>query len=231
MIPPLDSLRDVTTLSVLLRLTLAFLCGSAIGIERSYKNRPAGFRTHMLVCVGAAIAALTGQYLYLVMHMPTDISRLGAQVVSGLGFIGGGTIIVTRDHTVKGLTTAAGLWAAGVIGLAAGSGFFEGAVLATALIIIIETCFAGLSKQLRSNPELRWVVHYHAKGALDQVMRYCKDRRLAITNLQITGASDGAQSAYSAVITMRPNAAVKPQLLLEHVRAMEGIISVDDLAP
>ena len=224
-----DSLRDVNNLSVLIRLLMAFLCGSAIGLERSYKNRPAGFRTHMLVCVGAAVAALTGQYLYLVMHLPTDISRLGAQVVSGLGFIGGGTIIVTNKHTVKGLTTAAGLWAAGVIGLAVGSGFYEGGVLATVFVILTETCFSGLSQRARSSPEVKWVIHYHKKGILDQIMRYCKDNRLAITNLQITGASDDGQSTYSAVITLHPHDGRDPEVLLTHVQAMEGVISVNQL--
>lgn len=229
MIPMFDSLRDVTNLAVLVRLVLAFVCGSAIGLERSYKNRPAGFRTHMLVCVGAAVASLTGQYLYLVMLLPTDISRLGAQVVSGLGFIGGGTIIVTHKHTVKGLTTAAGLWASGVIGLAVGAGFYEGGILATILVVVTESCFAGLSKKVRSTPELRWVVHYSDKRALDQVMRYCKNQKLSITNLQITGSSVGDQSAYSALITLHSYDAPQPGVLLKHVTEMDGIISANQL--
>lgn len=229
MIALFDSLRDVTALSVPLRLVLAFLCGTAIGIERSYKNRPAGFRTHMLVCVGAAVASLTGQYLYLVMHLPTDISRLGAQVVSGLGFIGGGTIIVTKDHTVKGLTTAAGLWASGIIGLAVGAGFYEGAILATAMVLITETGFAKLSRHIRVSTELRMLVNYSDKRALDMVLRYCKDHSLAISNLQITGTSDGDHSAYSAVVSLRTQDNVKTEGLLTHVQAMEGIISADKL--
>ena len=229
MLPIFDGLRDVTNLSVLVRLLLSFLCGTAIGIEHSYKNRPAGFRTHMLVCVGAAVAALTGQYLYLVLHLPTDISRLGAQVVSGLGFIGGGTIIVTRQHTVKGLTTAAGLWASGVIGLAVGSGFYEGGLLATVMVLLIETVFALLGRRIPVAPEVRWVIHYHQKSALDQVMRYCKDQKLAVTNLQITGSCEGDHSVYTAFITLRANHNKNPETLLSHVRTMEGMLSVDTI--
>ena len=109
MLSVFDGLRSVTTLSVFVRLACAFICGGIIGIERSYKRRPAGFRTHILICIGAAITTLTSQYLYLNMHYFTDMARLGAQVVAGIGFIGAGTIIVTKRQNVKGLTTAAGL--------------------------------------------------------------------------------------------------------------------------
>ena len=90
---------------------LAVVCGGLIGLEREYKRRPAGFRTHILICLGAAMTTLTSQFLYLNLHYYTDMARLGAQVVAGIGFIGAGAIIVTRRRRVKGLTTAAGLWA------------------------------------------------------------------------------------------------------------------------
>ena len=115
MLSVFDGLRDVTTLSVFVRLACALICGGIIGIERSYKRRPAGFRTHILICIGAAITTLTSQYLYLNMHYFTDMARLGAQVVAGIGFIGAGTIIVTRRQRVKGLTTAAGLWTSAIV--------------------------------------------------------------------------------------------------------------------
>ena len=81
MLSVFDGLRSVTTLSVFVRLACAFICGGIIGIERSYKRRPAGFRTHILICIGAAITTLTSQYLYLNMHYFTDMARLGAQVL------------------------------------------------------------------------------------------------------------------------------------------------------
>ena len=118
-----DGLRDVTVLSITVRMVLAVICGGIIGIEREYKRRPAGFRTHILICLGATMTTLTSQFLYLNMHYYTDMARLGAQVVAGMGFIGAGTIIVTRHQRVKGLTTAAGLWTAAIVGLALGGGF------------------------------------------------------------------------------------------------------------
>ena len=97
-----DGLRGISALSVVARMLLAALCGGIIGVERAYKRRPAGMRTHILICLGAAMTTLTSQYLYLALQYYTDMSRLGAQVVAGIGFIGAGCIIVTRRQRVKG---------------------------------------------------------------------------------------------------------------------------------
>ena len=91
-----DFIRESTTLAMALRLLLAFICGAVIGAEREIKRRPAGFRTHILICLGAAITTLTSQYLLLGLGLYTDVGRLGAQVIAGIGFIGAGTIIVTK---------------------------------------------------------------------------------------------------------------------------------------
>ena len=120
-----DSIRGISFAAVLIKLLLAFAIGTIIGLERSYHNKPAGFRTHILVVLGASIASLTGIYLYVGLNLPTDVSRIAAGVVTGLGFIGAGTIIVTRKLKVKGLTTAAGLWTSGLIGLAVGSSYYH----------------------------------------------------------------------------------------------------------
>ena len=135
MIQLFDSLRMMTFTSIALRMLFAVICGGAVGIEREYKRRPAGFRTHILICMGACMTTLTSQYLYLCMGYFTDMARLGAQVIAGIGFIGAGTIIVTRQQRVKGLTTAAGLWSTAIIGLALGAGFFEISIFATFLIL------------------------------------------------------------------------------------------------
>lgn len=228
MLESINALRTISFGTVALRMILAFLCGTAIGFERSYKNRPAGFRTHILVCVGAATASMTGVYLYLNMGLPTDISRLGAQVVSGLGFIGAGTIIVTRNRTVKGLTTAAGLWACGVIGLALGAGFYEGGIVATALILFTETIIAQAATHIKTTPEFRITLHYRHKPALDQVMRYCKDQRVAITDLRVISRSDNEHPNYVAVLSLRPSRRLNRDMLLAHIRNVHGVQEVEE---
>ena len=220
----LDPLRDINLYTVILRLFLAMIAGGVIGIERSYKNRPAGFRTHILVCIGATIASMTGIYLYLNMHLPTDISRLGAQVVSGLGFIGGGTIIVTNGSKIKGLTTAAGLWACGIIGLATGAGFYEGAVLATIMVLIAETLFSFLGSKIPHNEKFKILLQYSEKSSLNDVMRYLKDHRMSISNLEITGKRDSSQSTYSAILTVRPRTKIDKEKIITHITDMSGII-------
>ena len=120
-----DGVRALGLPAIVLKMVLSCLCGALIGLERSAKNRPAGLRAHILVCLGAAVASLTGLYLYLGLEVPSDISRISGQVISGLGFIGAGTIVITKKLSIKGLTTAAGLWTTGIIGLALGSGYYE----------------------------------------------------------------------------------------------------------
>lgn len=101
-------IREVTYMAVVLRITAAVVVCGIIGLERGMKNRAAGLRTYMLVCVGACLIMLTNQYIYQVFETGDPV-RMGAQVVSGIGFLGAGTIIVTRHSRIKGLTTAAGL--------------------------------------------------------------------------------------------------------------------------
>ena len=220
-----DPVRGMDYLSVLLRLLTAALCGAAIGVERSMKNRPAGFRTHILVCLGGAVAAVTAHFIYLVLQLPTDVTRLGGQVITGLGFIGAGTIIVTKKMSIKGLTTAAGLWTTGIIGLAAGSGFYEGALLGTALVLLTESTLARLGARIRPRPEFALDLLYNDKDALTATMRYCKDKRMSIRNLQIQTLEDG-YAAYEATIILRGS--IKPYELIEQLSKMPGIVSVSE---
>lgn len=127
----------VFTIEIMLRLLLAGLLGGVIGYEREHTNRPAGFRTHILVCVGAALVMVTSEFIFEKYGATSNIdpARLGAQVISGIGFLGAGTII--RDgFNVRGLTTAASLWAVSCVGIAAGIGFYGGAVATTILIFV-----------------------------------------------------------------------------------------------
>ena len=188
MLPIFDGLRDVTLASVTTRMLLAVLCGGLIGIERAYKRRPAGFRTHILICLGAAITTLTSQFLYLNLHYYTDMARLGAQVVAGIGFIGAGTIVVTRQHRVKGLTTAAGLWASAIIGLALGGGFYEGALLTTVLVLVAESFLSRLEYRILDHvPEINLYMEYTGKpcsGRSPAVV--LRENKVSLQDMEIT---------------------------------------------
>lgn len=129
-------LRELNIITIVLRLLLALALGGLIGLERERRDRPAGLRTYIIVCLGACISTLVGQFAVNNLGFDTDPLRLGAQVISGIGFLGAGTILVRERFQVTGLTTAAGLWTTAVIGLALGIGFYEGAVLGTAICLI-----------------------------------------------------------------------------------------------
>ena len=224
MLELLNPLREMNTVSVMLRMLIAVLIGAVIGLERSAKNRPAGFRTHILVCLGAAVAAMTGLYIFLVLKLPTDVSRLGAQVISGLGFIGAGTIVVTKKMSIKGLTTAAGLWTTGIIGLAIGSGYFELGIIGAVLVLMVETLFNALGRKIRHTPDYSLEIFYNEKDCLDEVLRYCKDSRMAIVNLKIHTLDGKGPSLYVADVKVRGN--TRPDPLTEHISHMAGVVSV-----
>ncbi|WP_295587823.1 MgtC/SapB family protein [uncultured Oscillibacter sp.] len=225
-----DGLRDVSILSITIRMLLAVACGGIIGIEREYKRRPAGFRTHILICLGAAMTTLTSQYLYLHMHYFTDMARLGAQVVAGIGFIGAGTIIVTRRQRVKGLTTAAGLWASAIIGLALGGGFYEGGIFATLLILAAELFFSKLEyRMLDHAPEINLYMEYTNKNCLEAVLRLFRELNLKILNLEITRSAGSEKHNACAIFSLRLNKKCKVEKLLADIHTIEGVATVEEL--
>jgi len=138
-------LLELNLLTMILRTVLALLCAGLIGFERNAHGSAAGLRTHILVCFGAMIAMSTG--IFTATHFSGDASRIGAQVVSGIGFLGAGTIMVNRGH-IKGLTTAAGLWASACIGLALGTGFYEAAIVGTLAVYFVERSLKSWSRQI-----------------------------------------------------------------------------------
>ena len=145
----LSGLHSLTGLSMALRLIMATVIGGAIGLERGRHGRAAGMRTHMVVCLGSSVCAVLGMYVVERLGFTADPMRVGAQVISGVGFLGAGTILVRRNSQIVGLTTAAGLWATATIGLVVGAGYFEAAVVATVLVL-----FANLVLPLTERKKL-----------------------------------------------------------------------------
>lgn len=226
----LDPLRDVTFASTALRMALAVFCGGVIGMEREFKRRPAGFRTHILICLGAAMTTLTSQYLLLKMHYFTDIARLGAQVIAGVGFIGSGAIIVTRRQHIKGLTTAAGLWTSAIVGLAAGAGFYEGAVFATALVLAVESLFAKLEYRMLSKArQVNLYVEYTDGRAMDGILEVFREMGVKVSDLEVTRpVSDDAHHAHS-VFMLRLNKKNHYDDLINRITSIPGVILAEDL--
>ena len=142
-------LNEFSEISILIRILLAMILGGLIGLEREKSKRPAGFRTHILVCVGACITALIGFFVWNETGGNNDPMRISAQVISGIGFLGVCTILVKEHDHITGLTTAAGLWATATIGIACGCGFYIGAFAGTLVVAVTEAVLLKLEARGR----------------------------------------------------------------------------------
>ncbi len=232
----LSELQQPGLLSTTLRLSLAVLCGGIIGLDRGRRKRPAGFRTHMLVCMGAALTMLISQYVaILIQNTPgftgtTDVSRFGAQVINGIGFLGAGTIIVTSRQEIKGLTTAAGLWASACMGLAIGAGFYLGAVLGCVLILVSITLMRHVESFILSRARnMNIYVELTDINDIGLVIDMIKSEGIRIYDIEINKASPYVGAYASAVFSMhlpekQPHSAIIARLAsIKTIRSLEEI--------
>lgn len=225
-----NPLRDLSFASVAFRMVISFLCGGLIGIEREYKRRSAGFRTHILICLGAAITTLTSQYLCLEMGYYTDMTRLGAQVIAGIGFIGAGSILVTRRQRVRGLTTAAGLWTSAIIGLCLGAGFYEGGLAATVLILLAEVFLSRIEHAvLNRRPEISLYVEYTSKSTLEKMLRLIQEEHISVLNMEIIRNPAPESATAGVLFLLRLPPRTDPQRITEKLRDLEHIVSLETI--
>ena len=225
-----DAYRDLTMMSITLRMVLSVLCGGFIGLERTYKRHDAGFRTHILICLGACMTTLIGQYLSLTLGYYTDITRLGAQVIAGVGFIGAGAIIVTQREQVKGLTTAAGLWASAIVGLSLGAGFFEGGLYTTLLILFTELCLSKLEYFIfRHSKEMNLYLEYVDSSTLELILTLFRTKGITVQNMEVTRSKGSERYNAGALLLIRLNDTIAPKELLIRLNEMDGILLAAEL--
>ena len=225
-----DAYRDLTMMSITLRMVLSVLCGGFIGLERTYKRHDAGFRTHILICLGACMTTLIGQYLSLTLGYYTDITRLGAQVIAGVGFIGAGAIIVTQREQVKGLTTAAGLWASAIVGLSLGTGFFEGGLYTTLLILFTELCLSKLEYFIfRHSKEMNLYLEYVDSSTLELILTLFRTKGITVQNMEVTRSKGSERHNAGALLLIRLNDTIAPKELLIRLNEMDGILLAAEL--
>lgn len=223
MLSCLHVLRQPDLLGMSVRVLLALVCGGLIGIERSGKRRPAGFRTHILICLGATMTTATSQYMYLVMRYPISMSRMGAQVIAGVSFIGAGAIIMTKWRRVRGLTTAAGLWVVAIVGLCCGTAFYEGAVYATVLVLIAEVFFSKLEFHLlRDTREITVYAEYIKPSCLEDIVSRCHGLGVKIVDLEITKKSDSGGIS-CAVLSLLSRQGTGKEEILQKLADIEGV--------
>ena len=182
----LSSLREITIGSVIIRITLAMIIGGVTGIERGKQGRAAGMRTHILVCLGATLTSLLGFYTTEILGYSNDPLRVAAQVVSGIGFLGVGTILIKGRFQITGLTTAAGLWCAATVGLALGAGFYE-AALATFLSALLTITVIHRLEYTINKRHYRFGIYVEVEGT-DNIRCTISEieKRYHITDVQVT---------------------------------------------
>lgn len=208
---------------ILIRIILACLLGGLIGMERESVNRPAGFRTHILVCMGSTLVMLTGIFLFNNYRGLTNLdpARLGAQVISGIGFLGAGTIL-REGLTVKGLTTAASLWAVACIGLAIGSGFYLGAIVATLFVFVILFFFSKFEIYVskRHNEINLKIITINKPGQIGKIGTEVGKMNISIQNISLEPV--GNQSIAVILILKIPRG-VNQSDVLAALLSLEGI--------
>lgn len=212
-------------LEYLLRILMALILGVIIGSDRNKKGAPAGVKTHSLVCMGAALVMITSDYLYRI-HMSGDITRMSAQVISGIGFLGAGTIILTGKNRIKGLTTAAAIWFCACIGITVGAGFYFGAIVATILEMLILTHYYRTA----STQQLEILIEYQEDFKLIDLIKTLKCSDIHVMSFGNTNMQSVEINGKLILITITAKGEVKRQDILEIIKGVKGIIDAVEIA-
>lgn len=220
----------ISTTDSIIRLCVALLLGAIIGYERQAQNKAAGLRTHTLVCVGSCLCMIISiniamDHFLLYGYRNADPERIAAQVISGVGFLGAGTILANQKaRNVRGLTTAAGLWAVAAIGLVVGAGYLAVAVAATVLIFVVLTVFIRLDKRLSSQHRREYTVHIIMKNTIGQSRRlaeYLENRQMNVKAFRILSDEDSEQAELA--VTLIANDSIESDEIIRRLLTVKGV--------
>ena len=210
------------SITICIRLVLAVVCGGAIGLTRSVKRRGAGFKTHALVCLGSALVMMTGQYIYVSFGAISDIARLAAQVISGVGFLGVGTIMVTRDNHVKGLTTAAGLWNCAGLGLSIGIGFYSGALIYRFMGRVDEIAY-------EHSRVMDIYIEFESRKSIAPFIGVLKENNYKIVQMKLNKPKKNKEEIVSATLVLEVAPKLKHDIVINVLKDIPGVEYVEEL--
>lgn len=238
----LGSLRELNFLSLCLRLFLGIIFSGFLGFSRNIKQRPAGIRTYMLVSIGAVLTMTLAQFEYSMVNtlwneaykingIGLDLSRYGAQVINGIGFLGAGSIILSGTQKIKGMTTAAGLWASGCMGLALGSGFYEGAIIGFLIILL---CLFGLpiieDSILLKSKNMNVYIEFRSIKSLKHVIELIKSLNISIFELDVMNNFDDPKTLIGANFYMQlSNKNIKHSEVIMALSEFDEICNVEEI--
>lgn len=233
--------RELNFWSMMMRIILAMLFGGVVGMERERKGRAAGFRTYMLVALGAAITMIVSQYLdlmlktrlaedFAIVGQRTDVVRLGTQVISGVGFLAAGTILVSSKQEVTGLTTAAGLWASACVGLAVGAGFIE-CVAVSFLLIVLSIRVLPSIESLILNRSRNMLIYVETENILQLsgVVNFIKREDIRIFSLEIDREEEESLESVTALLDICLPIQLYHAELVAALSALDGVMRIDEV--
>ena len=219
--------NDMSPISIIIRLLFAAVCGGVLGFGREKRGQAAGFRTYMIVCVGSALVMLTNIHLSIYYNI-TDIARLPAAVMTGLGFLGAGAIIVTHNQNVRGLTTAAGLWTTAAIGIAFGAGFYVGALVCFVLTVTILLFMERWSHRIgRETTYAEFYIEMENRSIIGRILSYAAEHDIQLSDFDVENDCDPAMPAKaSGKFSFNISSARSISSLQQDFHKIDGVISV-----
>lgn len=235
----IEYFRELNFASVVLRILCAMAVGGIVGLDRERKGRAAGFRTYMLVALGAALTVMLGQYLSVMLEtvwadkvaelgLKTDVVRFGAQVINGVGFLGAGTIIVTGRQQVKGLTTAAGLWASACLGLAIGAGFYECVFIGFVLILVCMKLLPKIEDFVTSKAlNMNIYISMDSVECLGNIINCFKESNFRILDADIEKEEHATITQINAVFSVKMTERHPHTEILAKLSTLDGIIYIE----
>ena len=209
---------------------MAIVVGGIIGYGRERERRPTGLRTHILVSIGSTLAMITNIYMYDAYNLSSDPTRLGAQVISGVGFLGVGTIIVTGKNKVRGLTTAAGLWACSCMGLAIGAGFYAGAIIGCLFIASVTAVLSKLDKKINRNS--RNITIYflvNSTMAVSKLLGEIQNTNVRISDIEISNNNVSSNDLIGVLLGLRIPTDICHNDFIEEIKNKNEVIFMQEI--
>ena len=215
---------------IVFRLFLSLCIGGLLGIERGIRNRPAGFMTYVLVSIGATVFMLTNQYISILIPN-ADPTRFGAQVISGIGFLGAGTIIVTRQNEIRGLTTAAALWVTAALGLAVGIGFYEGAISGVLFSVFALTVLKKIDIYIKQHAKsMEIYIEYNSSFSQRTLSKCTEKQGIEIYEMQRGKIKTLNEELGTVTFSLDLSKKRNHQELLDQFYALQGVEYVKEIA-
>ena len=222
-----EYLCEFNFVSVLVRLLLSVLLSSVVGIDRSRIGRAAGLRTHVLVCLGATIASMTGLYISEITGDFGDISRIAAQVVSGIGFLGAGTILVKNKSIITGLTTSACVWVVGTIGIACGYGFYEAAIIGTIFVFIFTNKLGEFDRKLHAEAEdMVFYIELKEAEKFNYFLEQIKQKDIKINNVNIFKTRTNLPNAIGVELSVGADNNITADDFISYIQKIDNVILI-----